>query len=54
MTTDKEDEPDIERFECSMCHHLYPASQAAAVGTRRLCSGCRSQWFGDDEEDEDE
>ncbi len=51
MDEKEHDEREVETFECSMCHHLYPVSQAATMGTRQLCAGCASQWFNDDDEE---
>ena len=42
----------VEMFECPMCHQRVPLAQSITIGGRRLCFGCASDWF-DDEEDKD-
>jgi hypothetical protein len=37
-----------------MCHHRVPVAETLFVQTRRLCSGCASQWLWDEDEREDE
>jgi hypothetical protein len=44
--------PGAETFECPMCRHRAPATQSIVMGGRRLCFGCASGWFEDDDEDE--
>jgi len=39
----------VETFECSMCRRQTPATQSLVMGGRRLCFGCASGWFEDEE-----
>jgi hypothetical protein len=48
-----EEDPNIERVECPMCHRGVPLKETLVVGTRRLCSGCASQWFWDEDDEDD-
>ena len=43
-----------ETFECPMCHREANASDSVLMGGRRLCSGCATNWYGDEEEEGDE
>jgi len=40
-----------ETFECPMCRQRAPAAQSIVMGGRRLCFGCASSWFEDEDED---
>jgi predicted CXXCH cytochrome family protein len=46
-----DDEP-ARIIECQMCHQPTPSRQMVVMGGRRLCLGCASAWF-DDEDDGD-
>ena len=52
-TREKDDAPRVpaETFECPMCRQRAPATQSIVMGGRRLCFGCASGWFEDDEDD---
>ena len=41
-----------ETFECPMCRQRAPSTQSIVMGGRRLCFGCASGWFEDEDEDD--
>ncbi len=41
-------------LECQMCHQPMPSRQLVVMGGRRLCLGCASAWFDDDDDAEKE
>jgi hypothetical protein len=43
--------PPAEMFECPMCRQQTPATQTIVMGGRRLCFGCASGWFEDDDDE---
>jgi len=45
-----EGHPDSESFQCPMCHHDTPVDKAQFVAGRRLCPGCASTWYDEDED----
>lgn len=47
----KDTPPPEEKVECSMCHQLVPATQTMWLTGRRLCFGCASGWFDEDDPD---
>ena len=49
---DEAQAPAAETFECPMCRQRAPSTQSIMMGGRRLCFGCASGWFEDDDEDE--
>ncbi|HUQ68449.1 MAG TPA: hypothetical protein VM165_02935 [Planctomycetaceae bacterium] len=39
-------------IRCGMCQQHVPASQTRTVSGRPLCLGCLSDWYGEEEEEE--
>jgi hypothetical protein len=53
--SDSEDPPDeekVEMFECPMCRRMVPPLETITMGGRRICFGCASGWYEDDEDEE--
>lgn len=42
-----------ETIKCSMCQQRVPATQARIVSGRPLCLGCLSEWYGEDDDDDE-
>jgi hypothetical protein len=40
---------DVETWECPMCHRDVPVRETVTMGGRRLCFGCASGWYEDED-----
>jgi hypothetical protein len=44
----------VETCQCPLCHRDVPIRETSVIGGRRLCFGCASSWYGDDDDDSEE
>lgn len=51
-STDEEKDK-VEMFECPMCRRSVPALESITMGGRRICFGCASGWYEDEDEEGD-